>query len=528
MNFLFKTTQKTLLSQYLQLLHVKFTPEFADKLFNGHPYKNNLYGLSSMLSAYNIRNAGVRITDKSKLGTFDPPFLVHTSDSAFLLVQKVTPTRIFLALEGKTLEYSLEEFNKIWSGVILFAEPDEHSMEPSYQKNLRLRLYRRGTKLLLSLAMLCLLFLFFSSAGYSYGIGNYILIGISIAGITVSSLVLFKQFSLQSKDAGQLCPLPNQHSQCNSVLTSGGARLFGFIRWSEIGLGYFTSNLIIALFAPGFIPYMALLNLCALPYSLWSIWYQKFRARQWCTLCLVTQLVIWLQFITNLCFGFIYIPGDFPVDTILFLSGVCLIPFLIINNLAPYIAAGIKSGNTVRELKSILMKDKVFTALLKEEGKYPEDGIRSKIIFGNPAARFTITILTNPHCNPCAAMHKKVDHLLKAAGEKICIEYIFSSFGEQFDKSGKALIGIYLNNSPEIIEKAYDEWFETGREDREKFLKKFNIDPDDPAVTEEYARHKQWRGSTRLSAAPAVLVNGYKLPQSYTLEELVYFTHIRI
>lgn len=528
MNFLFKTTRKTLLSQYLQLLHVKFTPEFADKLFNEHPYKNNLYGLSRMLSAYNIRNIGVRVTDKSKLATFEPPFLVHTLDSTFFLVRKVTSTRITFLLENKTLDYSLEEFNKIWSGIVLFAEPGEHSGEPSYRKNLLIRLYRRSTRFLLVLALLFLLFLFFTSSGYSYSTGSYILIGIYLAGMVVSSIVLLRQVSLQSKYADKLCSLLNKHSRCDTVLGSKAAKLFGFIGWSEIGLGYFTSNLIIAVFVPRFMPYMALLNICALPYSLWSIWYQKFRAKQWCSICLTTQLIIWLQFLTNICSGFMYIPGDFSARTILFLAGICVIPFLLINNLLPYIAKGIKSENTVQELKSIILKDEVFTALLKEEGKYPTECIRSNIIFGNPAAEFTITVLTNPHCNPCAAMHKRVNHLLKTAGDKVSIKYIFSSFGEEFDSSGKALIEIYLNNNMEMIEKAYAEWFETGRENKERFFEKYNIRPDDPAAAEEYARHKEWREAAKLTATPTVLVNGYKLPRSYTLEELAYFTHIRI
>lgn len=481
-----------------------------------------------MLSYYNIQNSGVRITDKSTLVTFEPPFLVYSLDKTFFLVKKVSPTQISFLLEGKTVDYSIEEFNKIWSGVILFAEADKNSIEPNYTKNLLTSIYHLSTRILLGLGILSLFCLFFINTESHFSIGNYMLIGIYILGIIVSSIILLKQINLQSKYADKICSLLNKHHHCDSVLESKAAKLFGLIGWSEIGLGYFISNLIIAVFTPIYMPYMALLNICALPYSLWSIWYQKFRARQWCSLCLITQLIIWLQFIANIGFGFMQIPSDFSANTIIFIICVCILPFLVINNFLPYITKGNKSENTVQELKSILMKDEVFITLLKKEGRYPIEEISSCIIFGNPLAELMITILTNPHCSPCAAMHKRVEHLLNQAGDNICIKYVFSSFGEQLDSSCQALIEIYQNNSTEIAKKAYDEWFETVKGEKEHFFDKYNIRLDNPVAIEEYARHKQWRNITRLSATPTVLVNGYKLPQSYTLEELVHFTHIRL
>lgn len=41
---------RTLLSAYLSLLKVKHTARYADKLYNEHPYKYSLFGLSKMLS----------------------------------------------------------------------------------------------------------------------------------------------------------------------------------------------------------------------------------------------------------------------------------------------------------------------------------------------------------------------------------------------------------------------------------------------------------------------------------------------
>ena len=38
-------------------------------------------------------------------------------------------------------------------------------------------------------------------------------------------------------------------------------------------------------------PYV--LNIFTLPYSFWSVWYQKAKAKQWCVLCLIIQALLW-------------------------------------------------------------------------------------------------------------------------------------------------------------------------------------------------------------------------------------------
>ena len=71
----------------------------------------------------------------------------------------------------------------------------------------------------------------------------------------------------------------------------------------------------------------------------------------------------------------------------------------------------------------------------------PDD---SRILFGNPNAGLQITILTNPFCNPCAKMHKRIEEHLETVHDKVCIQYIFSSFSPDLDFANKYLIAVYL------------------------------------------------------------------------------------
>jgi hypothetical protein len=47
-------------------------------------------------------------------------------------------------------------------------------------------------------------------------------------------------------------------------------------------------------------------------------------------------------------------------------------------------------------------------------------------------------------------------------------------------------------------------------------------------IETEMKKHRQWRKKTSLMTTPAVLVNGYKLPDEYHLEDLTMIDDIKI
>jgi protein-disulfide isomerase len=51
---------------------------------------------------------------------------------------------------------------------------------------------------------------------------------------------------------------------------------------------------------------------------------------------------------------------------------------------------------------------------------------------------------------------------------------------------------------------------------------------DNPAIEAEFQEHENWKAKTQLRATPTILVNGYKLPDNYKIEDLRYFTDVEI
>ena len=144
----------------------------------------------------------------------------------------------------------------------------------------------------------------------------------------------------------------------------------------------------------------------------------------------------------------------------------------------------------------------------------------------NPGLR--ITILTNPFCNPCAKMHARVEKLLKETKENVCIQYIFSAFNESLEYANRYFIAIYLEKGSTMAWQLYTDWFAGGKALKEAFFEKIQLDMTNPAIEEEFQKHTLWKEKTQLRATPTILVNGYKLPENYKIEDLRYFTEFNV
>ena len=296
----------------LDLLNVKHTNGFSNEYFNEHPHKYNLFGLSQMLSDYGIENAATQIIDKEKdITEIETPFIAHFGGD-FVVVYNVELNKVFFLWKGNELILPISEFSEAWSGVVLFAESSEQSIEPDYKehrKNDRLNFLKKGA--LFSVCGLILLFTYihqFLQFSFTQLFSYSIFQLLNLAGVFISYLLLLKQMHVQSQYADKICSLFKQND-CNHVLESKAAKLWGIFGWSEIGLGYFSTNVLVLLFFPTFITSIALINILTLPYSFWSVWYQHTKAKQWCVLCLIVQALLWAIFIANFLFGNIRVPA---------------------------------------------------------------------------------------------------------------------------------------------------------------------------------------------------------------------------
>ena len=184
--------------------------------------------------------------------------------------------------------------------------------------------------------------------------------------------------------------------------------------------------------------------------------------------------------------------------------------------------------HAVQRYRALKANGDVAKALI-EKSEYHETTLSdSSIIFGNPNAKIRLTILSNPHCNPCARMHKRVERLLSMKEKEICVQYIFSSFNETLEDSSRYLIYCYISNHIDEALRKLASWYAKDKFDYERILKNNVEHLHTEEIENEMEKHRNWRNRTSITATPTILVNGHILPKEYEVEDLVMIANINI
>jgi len=514
---------------FLDLLEVKHTKSFSDQYFNEHPHKYNLFGLSKMLSDYGIENAGVRIKDKEQnISEIEIPFIAHFGGD-FAVVFKVNPDNVHFYLRGSQHILSVEKFIEAWSGIVLLAESSERSIEPGYKEHRKSELLNNLKKISFFSAIGLIALLVYIYQSFYTNIGISLLLLISLAGIYISRLLLLKQMHVQSQYADKICSLFKQ-KDCSNILESKAAKLFGIIGLSEIGFGYFSVNALLLLFSPMLLLSIVLINIFTLPFTFWSVWYQWAKAKQWCVLCLIVLVLLWSTFAVSCLFGYIRLPEVSYQELLnMIVTGCCyFISILGINILVPKLNTEKATQSLRQSMNSIKANESVFMELLKKQPFYETNDCDSVICFGNPDSKLRITVLSNPYCNPCAMMHKRIEELLIKMNNYISVQYILSSFEEKLNSTNKNLIAVCLEKNINSVLKVFNDWFEEGNVLQDDYFSNLSLNMGNPEIEVEFQKHEAWKNKTQLRETPTVLVNGYQLPESYKVEDLRYFADLEL
>jgi protein-disulfide isomerase/uncharacterized membrane protein len=492
-----------------------------------------------MLSDYGIENAATRIADKENdITAIETPFIAHFGGD-FVVIYTVGSKEVSFLWRGNNHVLPIAEFIEAWTGIVLLAEPSEKSGEPEYKehrKKERLNFLKKAAffstcTLILLITYINQLFNYPTNQLFSYSViplfRYSVILLFNLTGVYISYLLVLKQMHIHSRYADKICSLFSK-SDCNNVLESEAAKLWGVFGWSEIGLGYFSANVVLLLFLPQTISLLALINIVTLPYSFWSVWYQKVKAKQWCPLCLIVQVLLWSFFILNCIFGHIHFQlFNYSVIPLFFIGSIYAIFVFGFNLLIPNLSRGNEVEQVKQEINAIKADEAVFKALLTQQTHYDVSEVDSQIIFGNPDANLKITILTNPFCNPCAKMHKRVKKMLQDTNRKVSVQYILSSFNADLEYANRYLIAVYLQKEQNEFEDIIAGWFEKGKSLKEVFFDKLQLVMNHPAIETEFQKHEAWREKTQIRATPTIFVNGYKLPDNYKIEDLRNFTEFK-
>lgn len=329
------TSDNTILSRWLTLLGVRHTGQYTDARFGAMAFPS-LFGLSTLMREYRVATHGYRIDDKRQIGKLTTPFIAPV-DKKFVIVTAIDNGTLHYNSAGLDETIAIDEFIDAWSGVAFVAEPTSESIEPDYSKH---RFAEAMVKLrnigIVAIAVMLLGWLF-ATRGDTHVRGSEVMIAVDLFGLWLSYMLVGKDLGIKSRRSDAVCNVL-EAGGCDRITKSDASTFLGIFHWSEVGLTYFSVSIVALIMFPHTHGWLAAINICALPYTIWSITYQKFKAKTWCTMCVGVQLTLWLQFIVTLSFGWIHDIFPLTINTgVLVLTYV--LTLLCLNKLNSFIKA---------------------------------------------------------------------------------------------------------------------------------------------------------------------------------------------
>lgn len=400
-----------IIASILSELEVPYTSDYLNNLFDNHPYRYTLYGIKSMLKHYNIDSYALHINEHAHLIEFNDtvPFVVQIYND-LAVVSRIEAETIHIITYGKHQELSHKVFFELWTGVALILLPFQDAHEPDFRTNRINQLWIKTEYVLI--CMLSVVFMAHLWHPSDFLTNSWLItqLLLSICGLFFSSLLLLDFLKIETTIGNRICTSIKGHS-CANLLELPAAKLVGRYSWSEIGVSYFLTTIFLILIAPEtsytILPAITILSSI---YPIWSIWYQKYKAKKWCTLCLLVQGVLISQCAITICTSTNLTAPPSLTNILLALLSYVLCGLIVHTFIRLYLNSE-KYKLQAKVLSLIKYKNETFNIFLTAQPKTA--GFISSVVFGPENAKYTISVYVNPLCAPCVKTHPYIDELHK-------------------------------------------------------------------------------------------------------------------
>lgn len=511
--------------QFLQVLFgiikVKYTDRYLSHLISVTPQATSMFGVCMILSRYNITNDCVRVSDKEDISGLEDYGVVLYEERFAIVCPPTSENEItIIKASGKRKTLQKETFLDNWNGTIILLECNANSGEPDFELNMR---RERLTKLKTIIAITCIaiLALVVITANRYVAIWQWwAIVAVNILGCCVSFMLLQKQLHIKNKFADKICGLTSEGGhRCEEVTESKGASVLGMVKLSEIGMAFFSANLLLQLSAPATFHSLAVWALCVLPFTFWSLWYQKFKAKTWCVLCLLTLALMWIQAALYFSGGF-YKGINMNLECFIAIAALYGVLTLGINRLLEILEKHKGADMWNMRFNELKTRDEVVDAIKSTAAFFDTDSATcSAMTFGNPDAKHQITVFSNPYCGHCAEMH---EHIKNLPGEDVCIRYVLTTFSDELSDINRYLIAAYQQLGASKTWDLMTKWYDDGNDKNANFFDNLELDINSKIVSEEFEKQMKWRANDKLTGTPTVIINGREVIDPYTVDDYMF------
>lgn len=525
-------TVKTTIT-FLKLLKVKVTHSTVNDTLQNHPDWPSMLSVSDAFTKWNISNAGGKI-DPEFIDQLPLPFLSFSGSptNPLEIITEITENEIHFLKDNHRQNSRVPryEFIKRWNGIYLIAEKQADAGEKDFVAKRKANQIKNIIPILLFLLLTGISLLFLRrniEASALPAIGVYLQYLIFLLGTGVSITLLWHEIDKNNPLLHKVCTSLKK-GNCNAILSGKQSKVFKWLSWSEVGFFYFTGGMLTLLFVNPVshaLAIVAYLNLLALPYTLFSIYYQGRIAKQWCILCLAVQALLVLGAANIILYHFLLPVPQVAIHAILTSLFLYLIPVLSWYLIKPYLLKLQESVNTKREYMRLKFNSEIFDILHQKQRRITVPTDELGIDLGNPDATNQLVKVCNPYCGPCAKAHPKIEKLLEEI-PNLKAKIIFTTPNDSEHRSFNPtshLMSIADHASNGELKQALDDWYLPAKKDYDRFAEQHPLTTSLETQGNAIEKMHQWCQAMEISYTPTIFINGHELPEQWNIEDLSYF-----
>lgn len=515
-------------------LNIKVSKRNLFEMLKNHPHFPSLLAIRDVLESFGIDSCALNIKDLHVLPSEARNFLVQ--------IKNEQEEELFAYVFGWTEEYiewlnpqkhkreriKHDDFATLFTGYVMLFEALDNAGEKDYKSAHRKELQQHFIEyaLILFVPALAILSISLHISENDIIFWQWYLYALFLlAGCAIGGLLLLHDYNEESPLLSNFCRR-NEKTNCAAVLHSKGSQFLG-ISWSVIGSSYFLGMLLallISFFDSNVFYTIAILNSFTLPYVAYSLYYQKYKVKQWCTLCLSVQAVLLILFVLSIFSGAYSHIKEITLSSLIFVLGISFLAFASLFFLW-YLAKQVKVNRYGKRMLNKLKYDKdVFNLLLQKQTKItiPTDGYG--IILGNPNGSIHIVEVYNPYCGHCGNAQSELRKLLET-NDEIKLQIIFAADpdSEYYDQMPiDTFLSLYEENAD--VASALSDWFDGKVKTTEELKQKYPVSHANISKNKENAKGmNRFCEEMEITATPTMFINGNQLPDVYRTGDLIFF-----
>jgi len=507
----------------LRLLGVKYSPQYVEHFLIADKDYPSLSSISALLNNFSIENIAVKINDQQlrQISVPSVAFTLKGRSGHFVVVSNLKEDTITYLDDNNEISETISEFCVKWQSVILLAQAHNYSVSKDNDDYVREKKEKTIQQLVGSAVMIT----FIASIFTMFPISPIFFLSILIQSVafTSSIILLSKDLGFSAAWVDSICRmngLVKTKVGCDGVKNSKASNFLGIIKMSEIGVLYFGSTWLLLVLSlinsmdQQAYSFLLILTSCAVPYTMFSIYYQFFVIKEACPFCILVVMCIWFEFVLLVL---LVLPEPLKLSANLFPLVVISfgVPLLFWLSVRAQLFKMADYKRVRRTFKVLSSSPKVLSAVLDEQSPKLNDSIKTPIIL-NAGNDIVVSSVLSYFCPSCTTTFREIIQLA-SRNKNIQFEIVMSSFDNASASLSRTLLNRKFKNGDSSAIEFLSAWY-----DKNVSVLNSGPDFDEQIVSTLNETIAAWNAVIEknfITSIPTVFINRSLKPRSMSISD---------